>query len=88
MKNYFFIKSFNIKINLWAQNTWMCMSSRVGELGSEYQGRSRVSSLTQETGERIQFRSRIDLQPNLLEKVQDARWFLTHLPSFLFERGL
>lgn len=77
MKNKF-------KINLWVMNTWMCNNSRVGELGSEYQGRSRVSSFPQETGIKIQYRSRIGLIPNLLENVQDAQWFLTHLPSFFY----
>lgn len=75
---------FCIKILLDVLYTWMCLdvAGGVGELESECQGWARDSSSSQETELKIQYRSRIDFLPSLLKKVQDARKFLTHLPSF------
>ena len=62
---------------------------RSGELVSNNQGWSRVTSLSQETGKRIQKRSKIDFVPNLLSKVQDARIrFLAHHPTFFLKISL
>ena len=77
--------NFYIKIGLQGVNTWMCIiPGGDGELESGSQGRSRDSSFAQETGEKIQSRSRIDSVPGLLGFVQDAQRCLTHLPSFFF----
>jgi len=81
MKYYLAFRKINYKIYLCA-DTWMCHTLGVGELRSEYQGRSRVTSFTQETGEKIQYKSRIGCKPNLQRYVQDALGFLTHFPFF------
>jgi len=75
--------TFYYKILLNDIYTWMCkVPGGDGELESESQGWSRDSSFAQETGVKIQSQSRIDGVPSLLGKVQDARMFFAHLPSF------
>ena len=55
------------------KNTWMRSSLGVGELGSECQGWSGDSCFSQETVAKVQYWSRNDLIPSLLEIAQDAR---------------
>lgn len=83
--NYKLIKGDQIKDHLICfnrVNTWKCLTQGAGELRSDNQGRSRVTSFSQETGIKIQNQSRSDGKPNLLNEVQDAQKFLAHLPSF------
>ena len=77
-------KCFDNKINDMGTHTWMCDPGGDGELEIRNQGRSRDSSFAQETIASIQYQSRIDVVPILLEEVQDARLVLYSSSPFFF----
>ncbi len=83
MKKDFGFSFFNEIIIIPGVITWMCYTTRDGELEGEYQGRFLGAINLQETGGKIQCLSRIDITRNLL-KAQDALRFLAHFPSLFF----
>jgi hypothetical protein len=84
MKNGFGFSFFNENIYLHGVITWMCCTTRDGELEGEYQGWLLGATFLQETGGKFQCLSMIDITKNLL-KAQDALRFLAHHPSLFFK---
>lgn len=88
MKKHFSVFNFFNTINYGEPCTWTCFSSRDGELGSENQGRLPETSFSQETGENIQYVSRIDHVPTMLGEVQDAHIISAHHSFFFNLKGV
>ena len=88
MKKAFSVLTFFNTMNYGEPSTWTCFSSRDGELGSENQGWLQDTSFSQETGENIQYVSRIDHVPTMLGEVQDAHNFSAHHSFFFNLKGV
>ena len=80
MKKDFGYAQKNIKL-IEEPNIWMCWYPGDDELKIGNQGRFKPKSFSQETGKEGQHQPRIGERPEK-SVVQDARQFLTHLPSF------